>query len=1260
MNRLSALIPTLLATLALAPSAHAAGFFHAAAVGACPDADPPGVTTAVDTTTVTSGWHASPYSITLSATGAAQMEWRLDCGTRTTAVPGDPIPVAVDGIHTFSHRAIDAGGQATAWVDDSVQIDGGAPTNTTSPATGWMKPGSVTVTATDALSGIGHVEWNLDGAGVQTGPSGSTVAIAADGTHTLETQAEDAVGNRSPLQTDTVRVDGQLPTDDTVVPTGPQNTVTTITVEGSDALSGVSHVEWKLDGGPTNFGAPDADVTIPEGTHSLETQVVDVAGNASGWAPHTVEVDLTGPADTTSVPSGWQKTAVTVNVTGTDTGSGVDHVEWKLDGVAGSGPNGSAVPINSDGVHTLETRIVDLAGEDSGWRTQTVRIDTVLPVDQTTAVAGWQTAPLPVALTGDDTLSGIQRVEWQIDGGAIQTSTSNPNTITVSANGVHTLNTQVVDQAGNASGWTAHTIKIDTTAPDNLTPVAASTWRSADYSVDVNGADSVSDLAEMHWRIDGGSEQRGPVGTRVAVTGTGTHTLTTWAVDRAGNASGPRDDTVRIDTLAPTDTTVPPTAPVPNHYPVSVTGTDAHSGVNHVEWRVDGGSVRSTSTATIDGAGDHVLETRVVDNAGNQASWTASTVTVDMSLSPDTTPPVDTTQTASAAWRTGQVTLTVSATDADTGVDVVQWRVDGGALGEGPSGSTVTIAGDGVHQLETHATDLAGNTSAWRSQTVKIDATQPVDSTSLPSGWSASRAFTPHGADATSGVAGIQYKIDGGAIQTVPDGGSVTVPADGPHTIAHLVLDAAGNGSGWKTDAVKVDTVKPVDTSPLPATGWITGPLGLTLTGTDALSGVDRYEWRVDGGDVQTGATPTVADGTHTLETHVVDAAGNASDWRTATVKVDRTAPVNSTPAPAAPWRRDAYTVTVAGTDAGGSGVDRIEWRVDGGSTLQTPTLTIASKGPHKLETRVVDLAGNASDWRTDSIGIDPDAPVVSADCGSQEWRAAAVVCNVAGDGGDSGLKSLTIARGSGTPQAVGTGSYRIEDDGEWALTLDAIDGAGNEKLASALVRVDRTPPTASVSCTPDKGTAYVCKASASDPTSGLLSIAYTVDGGAPQSLGADGSFTVGKGSVVVRATDRAGNVGASAPLPLANRVKPKPPETAPAPTPRTRTSAVLLDGGRSVKGRMLGELAVVALPSSTTVDLRPLALGKGRFRIELKVRADKQSKTVRKTVTASHGYTPRVTVKLGGAFRVSASLTVSRRSGSRWVKYAAGSATLR
>ena len=61
------------------------------------------------------------------------------------------------------------------------------------------------------------------------------------------------------------------------------------------------------------------------------------------------------------------------------------------------------------------------------------------------------------------------------------------------------------------------------------------------------------------------------------------------------------------------------------------------------------------------------------------------------------------------------MTLTISATDSGSGMDVVQWRIDGQPVQTRTGASaSLTISTEGDHDLETRGRDLAGNVSAWR------------------------------------------------------------------------------------------------------------------------------------------------------------------------------------------------------------------------------------------------------------------------------------------------------------------------------------------------------------------------------------------------------------------------------------------------------------------------------------------------------------------------------------------------------------------
>ena len=89
---------------------------------------------------------------------------------------------------------------------------------------------------------------------------------------------------------------------------------------------------------------------------------------------------------------------MTVTLSVTETGSGVASTVHRVDG--GSFQSGTSISIpapadhSNDGVHTIEYRSTDDAGNVESLRTATVRIDTTLPTTTDDAPAGWATRRL--------------------------------------------------------------------------------------------------------------------------------------------------------------------------------------------------------------------------------------------------------------------------------------------------------------------------------------------------------------------------------------------------------------------------------------------------------------------------------------------------------------------------------------------------------------------------------------------------------------------------------------------------------------------------------------------------------------------------------------------------------------------------------------------------------------------------------------------------------------------------------------------------
>jgi hypothetical protein len=399
----------------------------------------------------------------------------------------------------------------------------------------------------------------------------------------------------------------------------------------------------------------------------------------------------------------------------------------------------------------------------------------------------------------------------------------------------------------------------------------------------------------------------------------------------------------------------------------------------------------------------------------------------------------------------------------------------------------------------------------------------------------------------------------------------------------------------------------------------------------------------------------------HTLETRAVDAAGNDTAWRSDPVRVDVTDPVNDTPAAPTDWLDADYAVHVAGSDGVGSGVAGVEVKVDGGAVSTDPDVTITGDGEHTLESRILDNVGHASAWRSETVKIDTGDPVPSLTCPAG-WNAHVASCTATADGGPSGIADLTASVDGGTFAVVVANAVAVSADGDHTVRLKAVDGAGNEATSAAVhVKVDRTLPLATLTCAAaSTPTGYTCRATGSDAVSGLASLTYGLNGAAWKTVRAGGAIAVAHGTIRVRAIDVAGNQRLTSLVTLAERKLPPPPPP-PTATPRTSSVPVYL-GGHTDDDSMLGALRAARSANGTvSVDLRPLAVGRGTYKVKITLRSGKAKRTVSKTYTVRRGDAlKRIGASLANASsKATVTLTLKKKHGRKWKKYASAKVVL-
>jgi DNA-binding beta-propeller fold protein YncE len=159
-------------------------------------------------------------------------------------------------------------------------------------------------------------------------------------------------------------------------------------------------------------------------------------------------------------------------------------------------------------------------------------------------------------------------------------------------------------------------------------------------------------------------------------------------------------------------------------------------------------------------------------------------------------------------------------------------------------------------------------------------------------------------------------------------------------------------------------------------------------------------QWKVTGGSGA--AARIVADVT-------VDSSGNVYVIDTAQNYVQKFGPISTSTDGTPPttkvlnaddkWHRQPVTLVFTATDnAGGSGVDFTEYKIDDGGWTEGTSVTVLTPEDHsadgmvEVKYRSVDLAGNVERARVARVFIDTTAPVVDVRAASVAHRKRAVV----------------------------------------------------------------------------------------------------------------------------------------------------------------------------------------------------------------------------------------------------------------------------
>ena len=833
-------------------------------------------------------WFTSLVTITLRSqdqrdlSGVAGIAYRIDSTgwVTRTAVSSTDVIIDAQGKHVVDFRGLDTAGNVETVRSLTVRMDNvapGRPSDLHVAPAGWSRGNTYTATWRDPLpsddSGIAAVYYKLNAP--PSGPTDGTrvaivvpsvqVNVATNGEHDLYIWLEDSAGNIGDENyawvPKAIRRDTQAPAvshtlSGTLGSDGWYISPVTVNFVATDTLSSVAAIRYQVDGGAWATGAS---VTVSgDGERTIAYRAEDLAGNQSAPASVPLKIDRAAPAVSHSLvgtlgSDGWYISTVTLSFVATDTVSGLSAIQYQVNG--GAWTVGNFVTITSDGQRTVSYRARDKAGNLSVPVPVAFKVDRNPPAASHTLAGtmganGWYISAVTLQFVATDTVSGMAAIRYQVDGGAWATGAS----VTVSGDGEHTIAYRAEDLAGNQSALASVALKIDRTAPavshSLVGTLGSDGWYISTVTLSFVATDTVSGLSAIQYKVDSGAWT---TGNFVTVATDGQHTVSYRARDVAGNLSVPVPVAFKVDRNPPAAShTLSGTLGANNWYVSAVTlqfvATDTVSGMSAIRYQADDGAWVRGSSVTVGDNGQHTVKYQVEDKAGNQATSAPVNFKIDRTA-PAVSHALSGTMGASG-WYVSPVTVNFNATDGTSGVGAVRYQVDGGAWATGVS---VIVGADGQHTVKYQAEDAAGNLSAEKSVTFKVDRTAPAVSHSiagtlgLENWYVSSVTLTFAATDTTSGLAAIRYQVDGGAWTA---GNSVTLSSDGQHTVTYRADDVAGNQSAPVSVPVKIDRTAPGATvNPLPAFMMQT-TFTVSWTGLDPApgSGASLYDVQVADG----------------------------------------------------------------------------------------------------------------------------------------------------------------------------------------------------------------------------------------------------------------------------------------------------------------------------------------------------------------------------------------------------------------------------
>lgn len=343
------------------------------------------------------------------------------------------------------------------------------------------------------------------------------------------------------------------------------------------------------------------------------------------------------------------------------------------------------------------------------------------------------------------------------------------------------------------------------------------------------------------------------------------------------------------------------------------------------------------------------------------------------------------------------LTFDLTSKDGVSGVENTHYSLNQGSYSN--YSGTVTSNKEGTNNLYFYANDMVGNAEKSNSRSYTVDLSAPKSSHEIVgihyngNILAPSASFRLSKTDNLSGVRSTYYTYDAAGRKVY--GSSPVSPGylpDGDHTLYYWSIDNVKNEETRQSFKFYLDKIPPVVTATIIGDQYkgnytyVSSRTKINLDATDNKAGVEQIYYRIDGKERVDYASqfnlPNVK-GTHSIKYDATDNVKNLSPNKYLNVYVDNVAPTTGIDYGRPQFfARDTLfinknTALKLFAKDYESGVQKIEYNVDGGSFKPYSEFTIPSEGFHKIQFKSTDRVNNTEVVKESECFVDNTPPKI-------------------------------------------------------------------------------------------------------------------------------------------------------------------------------------------------------------------------------------------------------------------------------------------